>query len=175
VVFAPRFRLASSLSHAYFAALTRKNTSPYIRRGLQIFKQSLHASACVFHFRLRIVLILNSFRNSSVFVADDMLIRYHGYSTGLPPPPPSNCDFCFGCRAGWMSLLLYPFCLKTYLRCCSPPSPLGLSGSQSVPALKVSRRKPQHDKHLLYTGCPKKIVPFSKIFLWAPVVWWAPS
>jgi hypothetical protein len=26
-----------------------------------------------------------------------------------------------------------------------------------------------------YTECPKKIVPFSKVFLWAPVVWWAPS
>jgi hypothetical protein len=32
---------------------------PPIRRGLQIFKQSLQESACVFHFRLRIVLILN--------------------------------------------------------------------------------------------------------------------
>jgi hypothetical protein len=30
-------------------------------------------------------------------------------------------------------------------------------------------------KSLPCTGCPKKIVPFSEIFLWAPVIWWAPS
>lgn len=93
---------------------------PHIRRGLQIFKQSLQASASVFHFRLRIVLILNF---SAIRLFSLLTTCWYGIMAIALGFPPSNCGFRFGCRARRMSLLLYPFCLKTYLRCCSPPPP----------------------------------------------------
>jgi hypothetical protein len=32
-----------------------------------------------------------------------------------------------------------------------------------------------HERRNEYTGCPKKIVPFSKMFLWAPDVIFIPK
>jgi hypothetical protein len=77
------YTLPSIVDQSVPRVLRRTNKEePHTRREPQIFKRSLQGSACfplsaMNHADIKII------HNSSVSVANDMLIRYHGQSTGL--------------------------------------------------------------------------------------------